>query len=82
MSKLSLVTFGDDRRRFACFVCDEVLFSKRAIKLNTTGAELFDMGWANKSADGLICNGCGYVHAFVRGSVELWEPDEGYPGEG
>ena len=46
------------------------------------GAELFNMGWANQSADGLVCDGCGYVHTFVSRSVELWKPDGGYPSGG
>jgi hypothetical protein len=79
---LFLVTFGQNRRRFSCSVCSEVLFSGREIKLNTTGAEFFNMGWANKSADGLICNGCGYVHTFMPGSLELWQPEGGYPAAG
>jgi hypothetical protein len=77
-----LVTVGTDRRRFACLVCRGALFYDREIKLNTTGAEFFDFGWANESADGLVCDGCGYLHTFVRGSVEMWKADGGYPGAG
>jgi hypothetical protein len=57
-------------------------FYDREIKLNTTGAELFNLGWANQSAVGLVCDGCGYVHTFVSGSVELWKPDGAYPSGG
>ena len=78
--RLSLVTVGPRRQPFACTVCRGQLFSAREVKLNTTGAEFFNMGWANASADGLVCDGCGYLHTFVSGAVELWKPDGGYPG--
>jgi hypothetical protein len=78
--KPSLVTVGNDRQPFTCTVCRGNLFYDREIKLNTTGAELFNMGWANESADGLVCAGCGYLHTFVSGSVELWKASGGYPG--
>ena len=78
----SLVTIGAGRLRFACPACKGNLFYDRQIKLNTTGAEFFNMGWANESADGLVCQRCGYLHTFVSGSVELWQPDGGYPDAG
>ena len=77
--KPSLVTLGKRRVPFACLVCRGELFYQREIKLNTTGAEFFNMAWANASADGLVCESCGYLHTFVAGSVELWKPDGGYP---
>lgn len=78
----SLVTVGAGRHRFACTVCQGNLFYDRQIKLNTTGAEFLGMGWANESADGLVCGECGYLHTFVSGSVELWKPEGGYPDAG
>jgi hypothetical protein len=78
----SLVTIGAGRRRFSCPVCTGNLFYDREIKLNTTGAEFFNMGWANESAAGLVCQQCGYLHTFVSGSVELWQSDHGYPDAG
>jgi hypothetical protein len=77
-----LVTVGQGQHSFSCTVCRGNTFYAREIKLNTTGAELFNLGWANQSADGLVCDGCGYVHTFVSGSVELWKPDGGYPRGG
>ena len=77
-----LVTVGHGRHPFGCTVCQGQLFSLREIKLNTTGAEFFNFAWANESADGLVCQECGYVHTFVRGSVELWKADGGYPDAG
>jgi hypothetical protein len=74
----ALVTIGAHRHRFTCTVCDGKLFSDREVKVNTTGAEFFNMAWANQSATGLVCAECGYLHTFVSG-VELWEPDSGYP---
>ncbi len=76
----SLVTVGPDRRPFACLFCGGDLFSNREIKLNSTGAELFNLAWANQSATGLICEQCGYVHTFAS-VVQLWDPNRGYPPE-
>ncbi len=67
-------TVGD--RTLACLICQGTLFWNREIKLNSTGAELFDLGWANASATGLICCACGYVHEFLGDSVKLWKVPE------
>ena len=76
--KPSLVTVGSGRHRFKCLVCSGNLFFDREIKLNTSGAEFFNVAWANQSATGLVCERCSYLHTFVS-DVELWEPDGGYP---
>ena len=73
-----LVTFGPGRHPFTCHVCQGKVFTSREIKLNTTGAEFFNMGWANQSATGLVCQKCGYLHTFAS-AVELWKPEKGYP---
>jgi hypothetical protein len=73
--KAMLVTFGEGRQPFTCTVCGGELFTSREVKLNTTGAELFNLGWANASANGLVCEGCGYLHTFVSGSIEMWKSD-------
>jgi len=70
----SRVTLGEDRRPFSCTVCRGNLFADREIKLNTSGAEFFNMGWANESATGLVCLQCGYVHIFISDAIELWKP--------
>lgn len=82
MSKPSLVTVGPGRNPFTCSICNGTLFYSREIKLNTTGAEFFNMGWANESADGLACAQCGYLHTFMSGAIELWKADGGYPEAG
>lgn len=64
---------------FRCQVCTSELFFNREVKLNTTGAELFDLGWANQSATGLVCQQCGYVHLFLNNAIQLWKPEGGYP---
>jgi predicted nucleic-acid-binding Zn-ribbon protein len=74
-----LATLGIDRRPFYCRVCDGAQFVDRKVKLNTTAAELFNVGWANESAIGLVCQQCGYLHMFVGRTPELWTPSEGYP---
>lgn len=75
----SLVTVGDGRHPFSCTVCRGNLFVNREVKLNTSGAEFFNLGWANESAIGLVCQQCGYLHTFISGAIELWKPDHGYP---
>jgi predicted nucleic-acid-binding Zn-ribbon protein len=74
--KPSLVTIGPDRRPFTCHVCRGEQFIDRDIQLNTSGMEFLGIEWANRSATGLICSTCGYVHMFVNDSIELWEPDK------
>jgi hypothetical protein len=76
--RAALVTVGASRHQFTCHVCQGKLFFNREIKLNTSGAEFFNLGWANQSATGLVCERCSYLHVFVAG-VELWEPANGYP---
>jgi predicted nucleic-acid-binding Zn-ribbon protein len=66
-------------RPLRCLVCGNATFWDREIKLNSTGMELLDLGWANRSAVGLICADCGFVHEFVGDAVALWESDGGYP---
>ncbi|GAA4864267.1 MULTISPECIES: hypothetical protein [Saccharopolyspora] len=66
-------------RAFRCLVCGHARFSSREVKLNSTGAELFNVAWANQSAMGLICARCGYVHEFTGNRPELWKEKDGYP---
>jgi len=75
--KAALATVN--RVPFVCQVCQGEYFFDREVKLNSTGMEFFDLGWANQSATGLICGDCGYVHLFVGKSVELWKAEGGYP---
>ncbi len=58
-------------RQVTCVVCAGGQFRSRETKLNSTGAEFFNMGWANESALGLICLACGYVHEFAGGALRL-----------
>ena len=76
--KSSLVTVGSVRHPFQCLVCRGRLFFDREVKINTSGAEFFNLAWANQSATGLVCEQCSYLHTFVS-DVELWDPDGGYP---
>lgn len=66
------VTATYNGKPIACLICGGEHFMPREIKLNTTGLELFDLGWANASATGLVCIACGYVHEFVGDAVQLW----------
>jgi len=79
-NKAALVTIG--RTPFTCQVCRSEQFFDREVKLNTSGMEFFDLGWANQSATGLVCTRCGYVHLFLNDSLEFWKPEHGYPPAG
>jgi hypothetical protein len=69
------------RRPFECTVCGGGLFWHRSALLNTPGLAFFDLAWANRSANLLICADCGFVNWFLSEDpvIELWEPDAGYP---
>lgn len=58
-------------RTFACLVCGAGEFVEREIKLNSSGMELLDLGWANESATGLVCTRCGFVHEFAGDALTL-----------
>jgi len=75
--KAALITI--DRNPSTCQFCHGDQFFDREVKLNTTGAEFLDFGWANQSATGLVCARCGYVHLFLSNAIELWQPEHGYP---
>jgi predicted nucleic-acid-binding Zn-ribbon protein len=71
-SPKTFASIGD--RKVECVFCGADQFDKREIKLNTTGMELLDLGWANSSATGLECLSCGFVHTFTS-KVRMWEDD-------
>lgn len=52
-------------RALACTVCKHDVFNQRSAQLNTAGATLFGLDWANESARCLVCKSCGYVHWFI-----------------
>jgi predicted nucleic-acid-binding Zn-ribbon protein len=74
-SRASAVTATVDDRPVRCAICGGTQFWDREVKLNTTGAEFFDLGWANESGLGLVCLSCGYLHTFVGDVVQLWNAD-------
>ena len=79
MSKSKAVLATVDRNPFTCHVCGNALFFDREVKMNSQGMEFFDLGWANQSAVGLLCGGCGYVRLFLSRVLEMWKPERGYP---
>ena len=56
-----------------CGICRGDVFRDREVKLNSSGMEFMNLGWANESATGLICWRCGYVQLFVNGDLELYK---------
>lgn len=55
----------------ACHACGGLLFARREVKMTTTGMTFLELDWLNRSADGVICVRCGYVHAFM-GDAHQW----------
>jgi predicted nucleic-acid-binding Zn-ribbon protein len=58
----------------SCQVCQGLEFAQREIKMTTTGMTFFDLDWANKSADGVVCVRCGFVHTFMGEAHEWIDP--------
>lgn len=55
----------------SCQVCGGLQFAGREIKMTTTGMTFFDLDWLNRSAEGVICIRCGFVHTFM-GDAHQW----------
>lgn len=58
----------------SCHVCGGLQFERREVKMTTTGMTFFDMDWMNRSAEGVICIRCGYVHTFMTIAHQWVEP--------
>jgi hypothetical protein len=56
-----------------CGFCHGDAFRAREVKLNSSGMELLNLGWANESATGLICWTCGYVQLFMNDALDLYK---------
>ncbi|SFA73708.1 hypothetical protein [Algoriphagus aquimarinus] len=52
--------------KLICAVCKNDKFWERETLMNTKGMTFFKLDWANKSAQNLICDKCGYVHWFLK----------------
>lgn len=69
------------QRFLSCHVCEGNVFAQREIKMNTTGMSFFDLDWLNKSADGVICVRCGFVHTFMGGAHQWVQMDQVNPAD-
>jgi hypothetical protein len=58
------VMLGDVALR--CLVCGGGEFAGGSAKLNTSGMEFLDLGWANRSASTFTCDRCGFIHYFEQ----------------
>lgn len=52
-------------KKLVCPICDNDTFQTRETLMNTGGMALFNLEFANKSADNFICDKCGYVYWFM-----------------
>ena len=58
----------------SCQVCRGLMFAGREIKMTTTGMTFFDLDWLNRSAEGVICIRCGFVHTFMADAHQWVDP--------
>lgn len=65
----------------SCQICGGLTFAQREVKMTTTGMTFFDMDWLNKSADGVICLRCGYVHTFMGDAHQWVRPEDVDPAD-
>lgn len=49
-----------------CVVCRGDRFQYRQVSMNTPGMTMMGWDWLNKSATGVVCLRCGYVHQFMQ----------------
>ncbi len=52
--------------KLECYVCKHDKFWARETLMNTAKMTFFKLDWANKKAQNLICENCGYVHWFMN----------------
>ena len=57
-----------------CLICSGLLFASREIKMTTTGMTFMDLDWLNRSAEGVVCVRCGFVHTFMAQAHEWVDP--------
>jgi hypothetical protein len=53
-------------REMICPICGHDHFWKRRTLMNTPGMTFMGVEWANKQAENLICNSCGYIYWFMK----------------
>lgn len=53
-------------RPVACQHCRGEIFEKAEAQLNTAGASLLGMDWANRSGTALVCTECGLIAWFLK----------------
>ncbi|MBM3879835.1 MAG: hypothetical protein FJ387_08965 [Verrucomicrobia bacterium] len=52
-------------RPLKCLLCGHTEFWKREAQLNTTGATLLGLDWANELGSCYVCAQCRYIHWFL-----------------
>ena len=65
----------------ACQVCSGLVFAGREIKMTTTGMTFLDLDWLNRSAAGVICVRCGFVHTFMGDGHQWVDPSAVDPAD-
>jgi len=63
--KKKAVTIETKGRKFQCLVCTKDRFQTHAGKLGSMLTGMLNMEWADRPANCLICENCGFVHWFV-----------------
>ena len=76
MAQSPLLAQLPDGRPVLCLVCGWNQFVTREVKLNTTGAEMFGLAWANAAALALICTRCTFIHEFTADVLQYFTPPQ------
>lgn len=58
-----------------CTICGHEHFDKDYRQLNTKGATLFNLDWANRDAIILVCDYCSHIEWFYSEVEEVPETD-------
>ena len=53
-------------KSLVCPVCGHKEFWKRETLMNTPGMTFWGLDWANRQAENLICDSCGYIFWFFK----------------
>ena len=53
-------------KKLQCSICEHDRFWSRKTLMNTRGATLLELDWANKQAVNYVCERCGYIFWFFE----------------
>ena len=66
MGKKEAEQIFKEGKQLTCPICNNNNFYQRKTQLNTRGASLLGVDWANKNSQNYICSNCGYIFWFLE----------------